>query len=203
MLDRAEGPVLTVGPVRGEVAVLETVQRRLGTPPVVGAARAMSFFGEHAAGWIALGALGAALDAPRRRQWGTAVAGVVAAHGASIVVKRVVRRRRPHDPRVAVHVGTPSRLSFPSSHASSTTAAALLYAGLVGGAGAALTGRAPLRSVSRGAAGVLVPGMALSRVVLGVHYPTDVLAGSVLGVVCAVGARRAVRRGSLGRWRTA
>ena len=194
MLDRAarsgDGPVVTVGPVRGEVAVLETVQRRLGRPPVVGAARAMSFFGEHAAGWIALGALGAAVDAPRRRQWGTAVAGVVAAHGASIVVKRVVRRRRPHDPRVAVHVGTPSRLSFPSSHASSTTAAAVLYAGLVGGVGA-------------GAAMLLVPGMALSRVVLGVHYPTDVLAGSVLGTVCAIGARRAVRRGSVGRWRTA
>ncbi|GAA4744130.1 phosphatase PAP2 family protein [Actinomycetospora chibensis] len=190
MLDRAEGPDVTIGPARGEVAVLETVQHRLGTPPVVGAARALSFFGEHAAGWIALGVLGAALDAPRRRQWGTAVAGVVAAHGGSIAVKRVVRRRRPHDPRLAVHVGTPSRLSFPSSHASSTTAAALLYAGLVGGGGA-------------GVAALVVPGMALSRLVLGVHYPTDVLAGSVLGAVCAAGARRAVRRGSVGRWRTA
>ncbi|MEJ2863309.1 phosphatase PAP2 family protein [Actinomycetospora flava] len=193
MLDRAEGP---------EVAVLRTVQRRVGTPPVVGAARAMSFFGEHAAGWIALGALGAALDAPRRRQWATAVGGVVAAHGTSIVVKRVVRRRRPHDPRVAVHVGTPSRLSFPSSHASSTTAAALLYAGMVGGASVS-HGRAPLRSVSRGGASLLVPGMALSRLVLGVHYPTDVLAGTALGAACALGARRLVRRGSIGRWRTA
>lgn len=181
MLDRAEGP---------EVAVLRTVQRRVGTPPVVEAARAMSFFGEHAAGWIALGALGAALDAPRRRQWATAVGGVVAAHGASIAVKRVVRRRRPHDPRVAVHVGTPSRLSFPSSHASSTTAAALLYAGLVGGPTVA-------------GASALVPGMALSRLVLGVHYPTDVLAGTALGAACALGVRRLVRRGSIGRWRTA
>ncbi len=92
----------------------------------------------------------------------TATAGVVAAHGTSIAVKRVVRRPRPHDPRVAVHVGTPSRLSFPSSHATSTTAAAVLFGGLLGRPGAVLP---------------TVPAMALSRLVLGVHYPTDVLAG--------------------------
>lgn len=201
MLDRAHGPGVTVGPSRGEVAVLRAVQSRLGTAPLVGVARAMSLFGEHATGWIALGALGAAVDAPRRRQWATALGGVVAAHGVSVVVKRVVRRRRPHDPRVAVHVGTPSRLSFPSSHASSTTAAALLYPGLLGAT--ALDGRALLRYVSAGGAGLVVPGMALSRLVLGVHYPTDVLAGSVLGTACALGARRVVRRGSVGRWRTA
>ena len=52
-----------------------------------------------------------------------------------------------------VRSGTPSRLSFPSSHATSTTAAAVLYGGL-------LRSRAPL---------AVVPVMALSRLVLGVH----------------------------------
>ncbi len=185
MLDRA--PDVSDDPA-GEVAALTAVQRRIDHPSVVRAARAMSFFGEHAAGWIALGAAGAALDRPRRRQWVTATAGVAAAHGTSIVVKRVVRRPRPHDPRVAVHVGTPSRLSFPSSHATSTTAAAVLFGGLLGRPGAVLP---------------TVPAMALSRLVLGVHYPTDVLAGSALGVACALGARRLIARGSVGRWRTA
>lgn len=180
MLDRAEAGT-------GEVAVLRTVQRHLDRPATIRVAQGMSMFGEHALGWIALGGIGAVVDGPRRRQWGTAVAAVVGAHGASIVLKRVVRRRRPHDAGVAVHVATPSRLSFPSSHASSTTTAALLYGGLTG---------AP-------AASVLVPGMALSRLVLGVHYPTDVLAGSALGAVCAWCAHRVVRRGSVGRWRTA
>ena len=119
----------------------------------------MSLFGEHAAGWLALGLLGALADRPRRRDWLTATAGVAAAHGASIGVKRVVRRPRPDDPRVQVLVGTPSRLSFPSAHATSTTAAAVLFGGLLGR-------RLALACSSR--------PMALSRLVLGVHYPTDV-----------------------------
>lgn len=161
-----------------EVRALGAVQRIAGPPPVVRVARGMSHFGEHAAGWLALGAAGAALDRPRRREWLTATAAVAAAHGASIAVKRVVRRPRPDDARVQVRVGTPSRLSFPSAHATSTTAAAVLFGGLL---------RRPLVAV-------LVPPMALSRLVLGVHYPSDVVAGSLLGAAVAVAARRVTRK---------
>ena len=52
-----------------ETAALSEVQRRIAKPPVVKAARAMSFFGEHAAGWLAIGALGAVVDRKRRKQW--------------------------------------------------------------------------------------------------------------------------------------
>src|SRR5690625_529173 len=91
--------------VTTETLALRTVQNALAKPPVVRAARGMSLFGEHAAGWLALGAVGALVDRPRRREWMTATVGVAAAHGASIAVKRVVRRRRPSDPRVEVLVG--------------------------------------------------------------------------------------------------
>ncbi len=148
-----------------EVAALRGVQSALGRRGVIRAARALSLFGEHSAGWFALGLLGAAVDRNRRGQWLAAAAGVVTAHAASIAVKRVVRRPRPVDPGVRVLVGTPSRLSFPSSHAASTTAAAVLYGGLTG----------------QPAAASVVPPMLVSRLVLGVHYPTDVLAGSALG----------------------
>jgi hypothetical protein len=161
-----------------EVRALQVVQRRVGRPAVVRAARSMSLFGEHAAGWLALGALGALLDRSRRRDWLAAAAGVAAAHGASIAVKRVVRRPRPLDPRVRVLVGTPSRLSFPSAHATSTTAAAVLYGRLLG----------------RPLVPALVPPMALSRLVLGVHYPTDVAAGAALGAAVAAATPRAARR---------
>jgi len=163
-----------------EVRALGAVQRRLGRPPVVATARAMSLFGEHAAGWLALGVVGALADRRRRRDWLTATAGVAAAHGASIAVKRVVRRPRPTHPRVQVLVGTPSRLSFPSAHATSTTAAAVLFGRLLG------------RSLTP----VLVPPMALSRLVLGVHYPTDVAAGALLGASVAAVTRRVSERSS-------
>jgi decaprenylphosphoryl-5-phosphoribose phosphatase len=161
-----------------EVRALSAVQRAVGRPPVVRAARGMSLFGEHAGGWLLLGGIAALADRRRRRDWLVAAAGVAAAHGASVAVKRVVRRRRPEDPRVQVLVGTPSRLSFPSAHATSTTAAAVLYGGLL---------RRPLVPV-------LVPPMALSRLVLGVHYPSDVVAGSALGAVVALAVRRVTRR---------
>ena len=167
-----------------ELAALRRVQRTIGTPPAVRVARAMSLFGEHSVGWAALGLLGAALNwsrRSRRREWLTAPAGVVAAHAASIAVKRVVRRPRPDDPEVQVLVGTPSRLSFPSSHAASTTAAAVLYGGMVGT-------RASVSTMS------VVPPMLLSRLVLGVHYPSDVLAGSALGALVGGGVLGWIRK---------
>ena len=161
-------------PLRHEVAALARVQRRLGHPAVVSAARGLSLFGEHAAGWLAAGAVGALADRPRRREWLVCAAAVATAHGTSIAVKRVVRRARPEHETLRVLVGTPSRLSFPSSHAASTTAAAVLYGRLL---------RRPLTPV-------LVPAMLTSRLVLGVHYPTDVLAGSALGALVGAVVRR-------------
>ena len=157
-------------PPRGEVAALVAVQSALGERPgALAAARALSYFGEHSLGWLAVSAIGAILWPRRRRAWLVAGAGAFAAHAAAVLLKRVVRRKRPHDPAVAVNVGTPSRLSFPSAHATSTTGAAILMGRATG---------FPLPVV-------LVPPMALSRLVLGVHYPSDVAFGVALGAAVA------------------
>jgi len=156
--------------LRGEDAALVAVQSTLaGRPGVLPGARAMSHFGEHSAGWIGVSVLGALLQPKRRRAWLTAGVGAFLAHAAAVVIKRVVKRERPHHPSIAVNVSTPSRLSFPSAHATSTTAAAILLARASGV-------RLPL---------LVVPPMAVSRLVLGVHYPTDVLTGVAVGAVVA------------------
>ncbi len=160
---------------RGEEAALVAVQSALaGRPGVLATARALSHFGEHSLGWLAVAALGAWLQPRRRRDWLAVGAGAFSAHAAAVVIKRVVRRERPHHPAIAVNVATPSRLSFPSAHATSTTAAAILLARVTG---------FPFPAV-------LVGPMALSRLVLGVHYPSDVLTGVAVGaaVGVAVGA---------------
>ncbi len=167
-----------VMPERQEIALLATVQRTIAVPQVVATARGMSHFGEHALGWLALGALGALVDRRRRRDWLLSCAAVAAAHGSSIALKRVVRRHRPADPSVAVLAGTPSDLSFPSSHAASTTTAAIVYGSLL----------------RRRLSPLLVPPMLISRLVLGVHYPSDVLMGSALGAAIGVATRRRLCR---------
>lgn len=162
-----------------EIPALATVQHTVGKlPGATPAARGLSHFGEHALGWMAISVVGAALDRDRSREWFGVGAGAVAAHAASIAIKQVVRRPRPDHPAVTVGVSTPSQLSFPSSHSTSSTAAAVLIGKLTG---------LPV-------AAIVVPPMLLSRLVLGVHYPSDVLIGAGVGAATAAAAGRAQRR---------
>ncbi|MPY63093.1 phosphatase PAP2 family protein [Streptomyces spongiae] len=142
-------------------------------PRVALAARALSRAGEHGALWLAAGLAGAAVDRERRGAWLRGTALTAGAHLVSMGVKRVVRRPRPA--HVEPRVRTAGRHSFPSSHASSAVAAAVAY-------GALRTPRAPLLG------SLVVPlaaAMCVSRLVVGVHYPSDVAAGVALGAATA------------------
>lgn len=140
-------------------------------PRIAAAARALSLSGEHGALWLAGGLVGAAIDRERRGAWLRAIALVGAAHLASMGVKRAVRRPRPRLPHREPLVRIASRHSFPSSHATSAAAAAVAF-GALGPAGRRL-------------APPLAAAMCVSRLVVGVHYPTDIAAGAVLGGLTA------------------
>ncbi|MGH2871510.1 MAG: phosphatase PAP2 family protein [Solirubrobacteraceae bacterium] len=138
------------------------------------AARSYSRLGEHAACWLTLGVAGAALDGTRRERWLRATVTVAASYGLNYAVKLTVRRRRPELGQLPALSPVVSALSFPSAHATTSFAAARAFRGLVPAPplyGAAL-------------------GFAVSRPYLGVHYPSDVLAGGVLGTALALAAER-------------
>jgi membrane-associated phospholipid phosphatase len=130
-----------------------------------------SRLGEHGACWLALGGAGALLDRrpEHRERWLRGVRIVLAAYGVNYLVKMAVHRRRPVLPGLPPLTGTVSRLSFPSAHATTSFAAARAFCGLV----------------SPGTVYGPAVAFALTRPYLGVHYPSDVAAGALLGTAMA------------------
>ena len=167
---------LRAGPLARAIAKVDvalfTLLRRHGHAPRVELpVRRFSSLGEHAALWLVVGLAGAAADRPRRSRWLRATRAVVLAYALNTILKTVVRRRRPQLEMLPALISTPTSLSFPSAHASSSFAAARAYSALVPAA--------PLY--------VVATAMALSRVYLGVHYPSDIAAGALLGTLVGAG----------------
>lgn len=90
-------------------------------------------------------------------------------------LKAVFERQRPPTD-IVVSITDPQSFSFPSGHAMS---AMVFYASI--SIVAMRLGSAGLRTVVLAAALVMIPTMGFTRVYLGVHYPSDVIAGWALG----------------------
>jgi membrane-associated phospholipid phosphatase len=113
-----------------DTTVLRLARTRGHDPRAERIVGGFSRLGEHAAVWLALGALGAALDPPRRAQWRRAAMTVALAYAANTALKVAVHRRRPRLRGLPPLTGTPTQLSFPSAHATSSFAGARAYAAL-------------------------------------------------------------------------
>jgi len=135
-----------------------------------------------------LGVAGALALLGGRRQRRAAALGVAAIGVTSAVVNLVVKptfvRDRPDQPKATAsevpHVRMPDSTSFPSGHAAS----AFAFASAVGGELPAMA--LPLR--------VLASAVAYSRVHTGVHYPGDVVAGSIIGAAAGAVVHHIARR---------
>jgi membrane-associated phospholipid phosphatase len=146
--------------------LLRVVRTRAHTPRAERAVAEFSRLGEHAGVWLAIGVAGQVLDAPQRPGWRRATATVAGVYALNTAIKLIVRRRRPSLAGLPPLTDTPTQLSFPSAHASTSFAGALCYSRL-GCPALPLYG--------------LALSLSLSRLYLGVHFPSDVLAGALLG----------------------
>jgi membrane-associated phospholipid phosphatase len=163
--------------------ILWLARTRGHAPAAERAAARFSRLGEHGALWLAIGVAGQLLDRRRSSSWRAATAAVAGAYALNTAIKPLVRRRRPRLPGLPPLASTPTDLSFPSAHAATSFAGALAYSRLG-------LPRAPLYA--------LAAGLSFSRVYLGVHHPSDVLAGALLGSAlgaCATGVRGPVQGG--------
>ncbi|HUP74634.1 MAG TPA: phosphatase PAP2 family protein [Acidimicrobiales bacterium] len=147
------------------------------TPVLDRVFRRLSRAADHSKLWLGSAAALAVAGGPRGRR--AAVNGVAAIAVSSAVVNLALKplgnRRRPdrarHQVPLARHVPMPTSTSFPSGHAASAAAFATGVATAFPEAGIPLSAAAAL--------------VAYSRVHTGVHYPVDVIAGTVTGTALA------------------
>lgn len=163
---------------RIDLALLRVLRTRGHARPIEVLVLRYTHWGEHAALWHAIAAFGAVLDGRRRTVYLRAMGAIMLTQGANFVAKTLIRRARPLLEDLPPLSPTISGLSTPSAHASTSAAAA-----------SALTEVLP-RPPLYFAAVV----MALSRPYIGVHYPSDTVAGVALGLATARAARRVHRR---------
>ena len=148
-----------------DLALLRLMRTRLHPPALERGALAITRAGEHGLGWYLGCAAGAALDRERRPLYLRAMRACALGYGANQALKFSVRRRRPELAGLPPLVPTRSRLSYPSAHAATSFASAGALAGALPAA--------PLYAVAL--------AVALTRPYLGVHWPSDTLAGAALG----------------------
>lgn len=170
-LRRADDPDRLIGPAWGERVALDLTT--LGGPPVIVLGVVLT--------------LGYLFAARRRVAAFTVLASSIGAFALEATLKGLYDRARPVVVPPLAHA---SSASFPSGHATLAAGVYLTVAALL--ARESSSPRARRYVMFAGVTVTLLVG--LTRVVLGVHYPSDVLAGWALGsawaLLCASAARR-------------
>jgi membrane-associated phospholipid phosphatase len=147
-----------------DFALLRVLRTRGHAPPVEWAVIRLARAGESGLLWHTLAAAGVVLDGRRRPVYLRAMRVVLITLVVNGAVKRLVRRARPALEELPALTVVSGR-SYPSAHSSTSFAGARVLSGALP--------PAPMYA--------LAVAMALTRPYLGVHYPSDIVAGAVLG----------------------
>ncbi|WP_309806496.1 phosphatase PAP2 family protein [Novosphingobium capsulatum] len=177
---------LATGHVTGlDPIILLAVRARIGdSGPLIASARGVTLMGNNSTLWV-VAAIGIGFFAIRQRWRPCTYFAVTTAGGAVLisVIKSVIDRPRPH---VVAHLVQVHSASFPSGHAMDS---AFAY-GSLAFAVAADAGTNRHAKLIMIAAILLVLAIGVSRILLGVHWPTDVAAGWATGWCWTVMATR-------------
>jgi undecaprenyl-diphosphatase len=138
-------------------------------------AKGLTYAGSFGLLWLALAAA-VAIALRRPRVLVTTAIALALTELVTSALKLTIGRPRPDVPRL---VALPHDSSFPSGHAASSFACATVLAAAVPRARVALY--------------VLAALVGWSRLYVGVHYPSDVIAGALLGVALGLLVLRAPR----------
>ena len=157
-----------------DAAILLFIQEHIRSAVLTPVMQAASLLGDGGAVWIAAAVLLLLFKKTRRGGLDVALSLALGSALNNLVIKNLVCRPRPYTTLAALEtlVEPLSSYSFPSGHSCSSFAAATAIA---------------ICFRKKGGLWALLPAavIALSRCYVGVHYPTDVLCGSLLGALCA------------------
>ena len=166
-----------------DISILLYIQEHIRKEWMNGFWRAITFLGDGGWFWILLAVVLLIMKKTRKAGMAAAIALVIGALITNVCLKNMVARVRPYDTYSALIpiVTKPIDWSFPSGHTCASFASAFVYFRL-------LPKKYGIPAL------VLACMIAFSRLYLGVHYPTDVLAGFLIGLLASVLAVWMVRR---------
>lgn len=162
-----------------DISILLFIQEHIRQEWLHGIVKAITFLGDIGWFWILLGIL---LVIPKKtRNIGIVVLVSLAINIfiTNIALKPLIARTRPFDATSAIIplISKPHDYSFPSGHTSASFASAFIYYRMC-----------PKKYGI--AAIVLASLIGLSRLYLGVHYPSDVIGGLLVGLFSSIAAYR-------------
>ena len=164
-----------------DFAILDGIQKLMRCEFWDAVMKILSYLGEAGAVWIILGIV--LLFFRKTRVAGIAVLASVALCFISgeLIIKNIVARPRPfQEHQIVMNIRPPHGFSFPSAHSSLSFSAATCLT-------------VYFRKFGIPAL-VLAALIAFSRLYNFVHYPSDVICGIILGILCALFVCWAIRK---------
>lgn len=169
--------------INSDSAILLWIQEHLRAAWTTPAVTFITHLGDHGLFWIAVTLALLAFRRTRRIGLVCAVSMLIGLTVTNLALKNWVARPRPYDviENLECLVGIQKDPSFPSGHTTNSLACACVIFRM-----------APRKYGAPALA--LAVLIALSRLYVGVHYPTDIIGGAVIGVGGALIALRLYRR---------